>query len=74
MDYFAECFQRKDAKNAKAAKVDENECSKAIDKLAAIHEVQLLTYLRFANKRLGLVLNFHVPKMRDGVRPVVNNL
>jgi len=34
--------------------------AKAIDKLAAIHEVQLLTYLRFANKRLGLLLNFHV--------------
>ena len=47
---------------------------KAIDKLAAIHEVQLLTYLRFANKRLGLLLNFHVPMMRDGVRRVVNNL
>ena len=47
---------------------------KAIEKLAAIHEVQLLTYLRFANKRLGLLLNFHVGAMRQGVRRVVNNL
>lgn len=47
---------------------------KAVDKLAPIHEVQLLTYLRFANKRLGLLLNFHAAVMRDGVRRVVNNL
>lgn len=47
---------------------------KAVDKLAPIHKVQLLTYLRFANKRLGLLLNFHVAVMRDGVRRVVNNL
>ena len=47
---------------------------KAVEKLAPIHEVQLLTYLRFANKRLGLLLNFHVAVLRDGVRRVVNNL
>lgn len=47
---------------------------KAVDKFAAIHEVQLLTYLRFANKRLGLLLNFQSALMRDGVRRVVNNL
>lgn len=47
---------------------------KAVEKLAAIHQVQLLTYLRFANKRLGLLLNFHSAVMRDGVRRVVNNL
>ena len=47
---------------------------KAVEKLAPIHEVQLLTYLRFANKRLGLLLNFHAAVMRDGVRRVVNHL
>ncbi|MFN0317094.1 MAG: GxxExxY protein [Burkholderiales bacterium] len=47
---------------------------KAVEKLLAIHEVQLLTYLRFANKRLGLLLNFHAAVMRDGVKRVVNNL
>jgi GxxExxY protein len=47
---------------------------KAVEKLAAIHKVQLLTYLRFANTRLGLLLNFHAAIMRDGVRRVVNNL
>jgi GxxExxY protein len=47
---------------------------KAVDQLAPIHEVQMLTYLRFAKKRLGLLLNFHVAVMWSGVRRVVNNL
>jgi GxxExxY protein len=47
---------------------------KAVERLLPIHEVQLLTYLRFANKRLGLLLNFHAAVMRDGVRRVVNKL
>ena len=47
---------------------------KAVDRIAPIHEVQLLTYLRFSNKRLGLLLNFNVAVMRNGVRRVVNNL
>lgn len=47
---------------------------KAIEKLASIHTVQLLTYLRFANKRLGLLLNFHTPVMRSGIKRVVNHL
>jgi len=47
---------------------------KAVERLAAIHEVQLLTYLRFANKRLGLLLNFHATAMRTGVKRIVNNL
>ena len=47
---------------------------KAVERLAPIHEVQLLTYLRFANMRLGLLLNFHSSVMRNGIRRVVNNL
>ncbi len=47
---------------------------KAIEKIAPIHEVQLLTYLRFANKHLGLLLNFNAAVMRSGIRRVVNNL
>lgn len=47
---------------------------KAVQTLAPIHAVQLLTYLRFAEKRLGLLLNFHAPSMRDGIRRVVNRL
>lgn len=47
---------------------------KAIQQLLPLHEVQLLTYLRFAGKRLGLLLNFHTALMRDGVRRVVDRL
>jgi GxxExxY protein len=47
---------------------------KAVQKLAPIHAVQVLTYLRFLGKRLGLLLNFHAPSMREGIRRVVNKL
>lgn len=47
---------------------------KAVQKLMPIHSVQVLTYLKFSGKRLGLLLNFHEPTMREGVRRVVNRL
>lgn len=34
---------------------------KAVEKLLPIHEAQLLSYLRLANKKVGLLMNFHVP-------------
>ena len=46
---------------------------KAVDKAAAIHQVQLLTYLRMMQKRLGVILNFHGRLMRDGVFRVIND-
>jgi GxxExxY protein len=47
---------------------------KTVTTLLAIHEAQLLTHLRLSHHRLGLLLNFYVPHMRDGIRRVVNNL
>lgn len=47
---------------------------KSVDKLAPIHDAQLLTYLRLTNKRLGLLLNFNVQHMKDGIKRLVNNL
>lgn len=47
---------------------------KAIDKLAELHEVQVLTYLRLTDKRLGLLINFNVPLLAQGVRRIVNKL
>lgn len=47
---------------------------KSIDAIAPIHRKQLLTYLRLANKRLGLLINFNVELIRDGITRVVNNL
>jgi GxxExxY protein len=40
---------------------------KTVDVLVPVHEAQLLTYLRLAGIRTGLLLNFHVPRMRDGI-------
>ena len=41
---------------------------KAVDRLTAVHDAQLLTYLRLMNLRLGLLINFNVPALRHGVR------
>jgi len=40
---------------------------KAVDKLEAIHQAQLLTYLRLSGKRVGLLLNFNVPVLTQGI-------
>jgi GxxExxY protein len=45
---------------------------KAIDKLTSIHVAQLLTYLRLENIWLGLLINFNVNSLREGVRRVLN--
>jgi GxxExxY protein len=47
---------------------------KSVESLADIHLAQVLTYLRLADLRLGLLLNFNVLHMKDGIRRVVNNL
>jgi GxxExxY protein len=46
---------------------------KAIERLMPVHEAQLLSYLRMSDRRLGLLINFNVRLLRDGVRRVVNN-
>jgi GxxExxY protein len=40
---------------------------KGIDLLLPIHEAQLLTYLRLSSKRVGLLINFSVPALKDGI-------
>lgn len=45
---------------------------KAVEQLLAVHEAQLLTYLKLANKRLGLLINFNVPVIRKGIKRMVN--
>jgi GxxExxY protein len=47
---------------------------KAIAALLPIHEAQLLSYLRLSGHRLGLLLNFHVLHMRDGIKRLVHRL
>ncbi len=45
---------------------------KAIEKIKAIHEAQLLTYLKLTGIKTGLLINFNVPLLKDGVRRLVN--
>jgi len=45
---------------------------KSIEKLAPIHEAQLLTYLRLSDKRLGLLINFNAIHLTDGIKRVAN--
>ena len=45
---------------------------KSIKKIEPIHDAQLLTYLKLANKRYGLLLNFNVPIMRQGIKRLLN--
>ncbi|WP_298036029.1 GxxExxY protein [uncultured Desulfuromonas sp.] len=47
---------------------------KAVHKIEPIHEAQMLTYLKMSELKLGLLLNFNVPLMRDGIRRIVHNL
>lgn len=44
---------------------------KAVEALAPIHDAQLLTYLKLSGIRTGLLLNFNVPLLRDGIRRLV---
>ncbi len=45
---------------------------KTIESLHPLHEVQLVTYLRLSGKKLGLLLNFNVEVMKDGIRRKIN--
>ena len=46
---------------------------KSVESLTDIHLAQVLTYLRLANCRLALLMNFNVLHLREGIRRVVNN-
>lgn len=47
---------------------------KSVDRLEAIHQAQLLSYLKLSGCKAGLLINFNVPMLRDGVRRLVRNL
>jgi len=47
---------------------------KSVENLAPVHKKQTLTYVRLANKRLGLLLNFGAARMIDGITRVVHGL
>ncbi len=47
---------------------------KAVEATNDVHLAQVLTYLKLSDCRLGLLLNFNVARLRNGIRRVVNNL
>lgn len=47
---------------------------KALETVAPVHKKQLLTYLKLADKRLGLLINFNVALIKDGITRIVNGL
>jgi GxxExxY protein len=40
---------------------------KAVEKLLPVHEAQLLTYMRLSGYRVGFLINFNVPLLKDGI-------
>jgi len=44
---------------------------KSIDAFAPVHEAQLLTYMKFANKKIGLLINFNVTVLKNGLKRYV---
>ena len=47
---------------------------KACERIEPIHKAQLLTYLKLSSLNIGLLLNFNVPAMKDGITRIVNEL
>jgi GxxExxY protein len=47
---------------------------KAVEVVAPVHKRQLLTYLRLADKRLGLLINFNVLPIKDGITRIANGM
>jgi GxxExxY protein len=47
---------------------------KSVEIVAPVHKKQLLTYLKVADKRLGLLINFGAPLIKDGITRIVNRL
>ena len=48
--------------------------NKTVEMLLPIHQAQLLTYLKLTNVKLGFLLNWNVPLMKNGIKRMVNNL
>jgi GxxExxY protein len=48
--------------------------NKKVEHILAIHEAQLLTYMKMKGCHLGYLLNWNVPVMKDGITRMVNNL
>ena len=45
---------------------------KCVEAISRVHEAQLLSYLKLSGKNVGLLINFHVAHLRDGIKRLVN--
>jgi GxxExxY protein len=48
--------------------------AKSVDGLAPIHEAQVISYLKLSGRKVGLLINFNVVHLKDGIRRLVNHL
>ena len=48
--------------------------NKTVQALLPVHEAQMLTYLKLSGHRLGFLVNWNVPRIRDGIKRLVHNL
>lgn len=48
--------------------------NKAVQAIAPIHEAQLLAYLKLSDLKLGFLINWNVPRIKDGIKRMVNRL
>ena len=46
---------------------------KAVETVTPVHRAQLLTYLKWSNTRLGLLINFNAPQLKSGITRVINS-
>jgi GxxExxY protein len=46
---------------------------KAVEEIAPVHKAQLLSYMKLSNKKMGFLINFNVPLLKDGIKRLVNN-
>lgn len=46
---------------------------KTVDRVAGIHHAQLLSYLKMSGMRVGILMNFNVPILKNGLKRIVNN-
>ncbi len=46
---------------------------KAVERILPIHEAQLLSYLKLFDKRVGLLMNFHVAALKNGIKRIANS-
>ena len=47
---------------------------KATDRIEPIHEAQLISYLKLSGLKLGILINFNVPILKEGIKRIVNGL